>query len=727
LATPLPSTFVCLSKRLPSRDPRSHRVFCFGKSLAYASSKPKLIPFAERSHSSDCMQIHLIYHLLNPRPLPGAHLNLTIPTESLKPIHELPNLPTPIFLITPAKVGASIYPEIDSSSTVQILTPYNVNIPENLFTSILRRDALLLDKKQMTFALFADQIRLRPKEAFIAYISAIVMDIQLVETWRQGEFFCNSCQCGHLVFGNTMQGVCEYCSLSCKEARRNAGLADKKCPIGHSDTSPLCPAPKLLGLSLNAQILAGLADETGGFSSSPVSLVSSSGHNHISSERQRENSSFNPVNKSNSYPSSSRQSRTGVSGAAPSFETGRSREDHAVDYSQINSHNFLVAEPAWKTLIGYTSHQLSACLDKLDDLTNLEVDNFGKLEHFRQIGNKENPVNSHVSGKENPDPEEEFYISSDDENYLLRQADSRILKEHILKSQDDPNCKIDNRRNKHSEYEHPKQPQPRHDDNRRFCERPRQQSQERLSEDQREQLRDNQSTELPLYQQDQQLGSDLQSKDQPDKAPDSKKTSCQQESEQATHRNSKIYGRDGDDFEYGFGDGDRLQTRFERNSTSQTASEKAFQRVQAKVEQFLRGLEEAAKFQRLTFVVGWTGPNLAPPSSRTDGVHDHFENKEMLRPKEEFTCRKKSQAGSREETRTENSSANTSESGPDLELAAEREIDYAGRGSGGNGEQAKPRRRTEIPKSFNHPNLHSSTGTSVGGLKNRAIILDVLS
>ena len=113
----------------------------------------------------------------------------------------------------------------------------------------MQREEEERDKKQMTFGIFVEWIRLRPKEAFVGYISGIMMDFDLAGLWKKKELFCMPCDCGHVVFGNTMLGECKACSAS--------SMNDKK----------------IVSLSPNPQILAAVSDETGGFTQGHNLLV----------------------------------------------------------------------------------------------------------------------------------------------------------------------------------------------------------------------------------------------------------------------------------------------------------------------------------------------------------------------------------------------------------------------------------------------------------------------
>ena len=66
------------------------------------------------------------------------------------------------------------------------------------------------------------------------YLSGILTKIRLVDTWQRQQLYCMPCECGNVVFANTLI---------------------------HSCTA--CQAGKALELRPNPQIIAGIADETG--------------------------------------------------------------------------------------------------------------------------------------------------------------------------------------------------------------------------------------------------------------------------------------------------------------------------------------------------------------------------------------------------------------------------------------------------------------------------------
>lgn len=172
---------------------------------------------------------------------------IDLPVTALKPLYELPGVSDTIVAITTARLGASIFPERDSRTpgpqghqrtfSLTILTPYDDVVLESVFDHLDHRDASSREKRQMTFTLFADWIKLRRKEAFTGYVSAIILNLNLTTPWQKGETFCMPCPCGNVVFSNKIAARCTSCESQ--------------------DT---------LALQLNPQILSSVQDETGGFS-----------------------------------------------------------------------------------------------------------------------------------------------------------------------------------------------------------------------------------------------------------------------------------------------------------------------------------------------------------------------------------------------------------------------------------------------------------------------------
>ena len=95
-------------------------------------------------------------------------------------------------------------------------------------------------KRQMTFNMLAEEVALRKNERWYAFVSAIVLRIDLCRMRDQNRLFCARCECGNVVTANRKDGV---------------KAKTEKCMACTSDVE----------LRLNPQILAGLADETGGF------------------------------------------------------------------------------------------------------------------------------------------------------------------------------------------------------------------------------------------------------------------------------------------------------------------------------------------------------------------------------------------------------------------------------------------------------------------------------
>ena len=146
-------------------------------------------------------------------------------------------------------MGASIFPERDKDHDFSILTPFNAVVPSEIFSEVMEREEKELKKHQMTFQIFAEWIRLRPKEMFLGYISAILTKIDLAGLYNKGELFCMPCKCGNVVLGNGDTEMCKSCSSS-------YGRAGKP-----------------LSLLLNAQILAEISDDTGGLAQGHNTLV----------------------------------------------------------------------------------------------------------------------------------------------------------------------------------------------------------------------------------------------------------------------------------------------------------------------------------------------------------------------------------------------------------------------------------------------------------------------
>jgi hypothetical protein len=192
------------------------------------------------------MEIRLRYISRNYRPFKGMRLLVDIPAASLRPLHELPNINDEVIATTTARLGTTIFPERDdqiakttqksNTSSLSILTPYNDVVPGIVFDALQQQAEDTRCKRQMTFALLANWIDLRPKEAFIAYMPAIIRRIRLLSLYEKGELWCMPCSCGNVLF-----------SSSSRAARCDA-----------------CDSEEEVMLRLNPQILS-LCDETGGF------------------------------------------------------------------------------------------------------------------------------------------------------------------------------------------------------------------------------------------------------------------------------------------------------------------------------------------------------------------------------------------------------------------------------------------------------------------------------
>lgn len=168
-----------------------------------------------------------------------------MPSHALKPTFELPKFPDTIAAETPARVGASIFPERDNGHDFSILNPFNAMLNAEIFTARMQKEEAEQKKKQMTFQLFGEWISLRPKDVFVGYVSAIVMKIDLASLYKKVELFCAPCACGNVVFGNVSAGRCFSRS--------------------HEETT--------MALRVNPQVLAEMSDETAGFTSGHNLLV----------------------------------------------------------------------------------------------------------------------------------------------------------------------------------------------------------------------------------------------------------------------------------------------------------------------------------------------------------------------------------------------------------------------------------------------------------------------
>ena len=146
---------------------------------------------------------------------------------------------------TPARIGASIFPERDKGHDFSILTPFNAHHDPSVFEARMEKEETEQKKKQMTFQLFVEWISLRPQDVFVGYISASLMKLDLQGLYRKAELFCAPCDCGNILFGNSRTGKCFS-------------------PPHDGNT---------VTLHVNPQILAEVADETAGFTQGHNLLV----------------------------------------------------------------------------------------------------------------------------------------------------------------------------------------------------------------------------------------------------------------------------------------------------------------------------------------------------------------------------------------------------------------------------------------------------------------------
>ena len=123
-----------------------------------------------------------------------------------------------------------------------ILTELNPDIPITItreYERLMEDDGI---KRQMTFKMLAEEVTLKKNERWYAYVSAIILGVDLCKMRQENRLFCARCECGNVVTANKTDGA--------KVKRGN-------CIACSGD----------LDLRLDPQMLAGLADETGGFCS----------------------------------------------------------------------------------------------------------------------------------------------------------------------------------------------------------------------------------------------------------------------------------------------------------------------------------------------------------------------------------------------------------------------------------------------------------------------------
>lgn len=143
---------------------------------------------------------------------------------------------------TSARVGAITFPEKDAQASFRVITKYNAIVPEAIIEQYeeLRKGV----RPQMTWKLLTTQIELQKSETHLMYLSGILMKVKLVELWKEERLYCMPCDCGNVVFANTLIHSCSVCVSS---------------PV--------------LELRLNPQILAWIADETAGLTEGHCLLV----------------------------------------------------------------------------------------------------------------------------------------------------------------------------------------------------------------------------------------------------------------------------------------------------------------------------------------------------------------------------------------------------------------------------------------------------------------------
>ena len=137
-------------------------------------------------------------------------------------------------------IGCICCPEVYNHAKFDVLTELNPEIPI-LFTREYER---LMEsdggKRQMTFKMLAEEVAMRKNKRWYAFVSAIILRVDLCKMRDSNSLFCARCECGNVARANRRDGE---------------KVRTEKCMACKADVD----------LRLNPQILAGLADETGGF------------------------------------------------------------------------------------------------------------------------------------------------------------------------------------------------------------------------------------------------------------------------------------------------------------------------------------------------------------------------------------------------------------------------------------------------------------------------------
>jgi hypothetical protein len=157
---------------------------------------------------------------------------LSFRAQAILPLYQIAGLTDEIMSATSARIGAVVFLEKDAQVGYKRLTEFNAPITGWIIDRFheLRKGS----RPQVTWRLLVEQVRLMEKGTHLMYLSGLLARLRLVELWRAGRLYGGTCECGGVVFANSLIAVCAVC-------KDEAGLE----------------------LRLNPQIIERISDETG--------------------------------------------------------------------------------------------------------------------------------------------------------------------------------------------------------------------------------------------------------------------------------------------------------------------------------------------------------------------------------------------------------------------------------------------------------------------------------
>jgi hypothetical protein len=135
---------------------------------------------------------------------------VTFQAQAILPLYQISGILDEVMSATSARIGAVVCLDKDARTAFEVITKHNIAIPQWIQDKY--HHLRLGVRPQMTWRLLAEQIRLRESGTHLMYLSGLLAELRLVELWEAERLYSATCDCGNVVFSNTLLAACQSCA-----------------------------------------------------------------------------------------------------------------------------------------------------------------------------------------------------------------------------------------------------------------------------------------------------------------------------------------------------------------------------------------------------------------------------------------------------------------------------------------------------------------------------------